>query len=555
MKKWKKYYCVVLALVIAIVLFGCGNNEKPAATTPSPNSSPNSQQSPNPDTPSSPAVSGNSDEFVTIKIGVSNYLGRFLTGLSPADNASACDALFDLVFKINPKTKEIYSDILEEWHWEDDALLVMTLKDGIYFSNGDEATSEDLLFAFMQHLERGSQFVRNMLLVPEKCMIRDDYTVQLQMERKDEAIFTTAMYLYNKKWADQVGWDSEDWYKPVGSGPYECVEYVYDDHMVLRLRDDYWARNIEDFYVDEYIITYYPESSVLFMALENGDVDTCAVDSTDYSRYLKNGGNGYDVALISNGVSINVLLGYQEFPGWTDKALRQAVLYGVNWDELGQMIMGDLYVPASTITPASGPLYHNVGQYEFNPEKAKELLAEAGYAPGELTLTTFLSDTSFYKTFGEGVTYYLDKIGINTDITYGDTSSTLEKWNTPGAGSMFAIHYNIRGSITTNPTTSISLTPVKQGIQFGYVEDDHFQELFQKLSTSFDNPDMNYRKQAARDLMQYIYDETLVIPFMESVSTMGYRNGLLSEQQIHDYFLTTVHIQLSTLGLKSAWGK
>jgi peptide/nickel transport system substrate-binding protein len=547
MKKGKSILSILLVLAMAFSLFACAKKADGGGATPAPDAPATSAPSGG-DEPSTPV---NSDEYVTLTIGVSQYLGRFLTGLTPADNASACDAVFEAVFKINPKTKEIYSDILEEWHWEDDTTLVLKMIDGVYFSNGKKATSEDLLFAYLQHTQRGSQFGKNMLLVEDECIIRDEFTVQIKVQRKDQGVFITEMHLYDKEWAEQVGWDSEEWYTPVGSGPYECVEYVNDDHMILKLRDSYWKRSIDDYYIDEYYIRYYPDSTTMYMALERGDIDLCTVGATDYDRFVASGGEGFNVIPKSKGVTYNFLFGWQETPVWKDNlALRQAVAYGINWEELGAITNGGLYVPANSITPASGPMYYDVGHHEYDVEKAKQLLAEAGYAPGELTLRSHMSDAQSSKTYGEAVKFYLDKIGINADITYSDSTSMLASWTTPGDGNDFQQHFNVKGSPTFNPTTSIALSPVKEGITFGYVDDDHFQELFKKVSTSFDNPDTAYRKEVARELQQYIFDNVLIIPFAEYVYAIGYNTDVLTEQQINDFVLTDINFQLSKLGLK-----
>jgi len=552
-----KRIAVSLLLIAAIVfaLFACGKEETPsAASSEAPAASDTSNTAAPASTPDSAETTAAiptpeiSDGQISLTIGVTGYLGRFLSGLSPADNQSACEAVFDFVFQIDPKTKEIYSDTLEEYHWDDDTHLTLTLKDGIYFSNGDKATSEDLLFSYMQHLERGSAFVRNMLLVPDGCKIIDDFTIQLELERKDPGVLITPIYLYSKKWADSVGWDSEEWYKPVGSGPYYVAEYVYDDYMILRLRDEYWARSVDDYYINEYVIKYYADSSTLYMALERGDIDCCGVDGTDYGSVLKEGGDGFNVVTKSNGVTYNFYFGYQEFPEWKNKSLRLAVAYGVNWEELGQLVNGDLYVPANSTTPTSGPYYYDPGTREYNIDLAKQYLEEAGYAPGELTLGCFLSDQQ--KTFGEAIKYYLDEIGINTDIQYGDSSAMLSAWTTLGSGVDFCMHMNVKGSPDFNPAISTALLPIREGVTFGYVDDEKAQELYAKMSTSFDSTDTAYRKQVAADFQQYIYDEALIVPFAEYVSAFGYRTDKLTAEQINDIVLNASQIQLSKLGLR-----
>lgn len=541
----KKVVMLLLCAVLLISMFtGCGNSKTPANQTSAPS---------NPSNPSNePAPPPADEEYVSLKVGVSSYLGGFVTGGQQlADSSHACDAVFNAVWYVEPSTHEIKSDILTDWYWEDDTTLILKMRDDIVFSNGDKATAEDLLYSFTSLVDRGAfLWAANMKLVAEECELRDTYSCALKVSARDELLFTAVTYLYNKKWAESVGWDSMEWFTPVGSGPYYVAEYEPDNRMVLKLRDEYWERPVTDYYVDEYVIQYFANPTTMYMAMEVGDIDiNCAIGESDYKRFLNEGGDGFEIVRKPSGIVSHFDFGYICNEAWYDKRVRQAIAYGVPWDEFGELAYGDLYYPATSFATHDSPLYENVGRYEYDLEKAQALLAEAGYAPGELKIVTYMQDTPASITQGEALKFYLDQIGFDSEFTFTSTWGQM----LPTTDIEFGIHFNARGSGTRNPTASLNMAGIKS-LPFLYIDDAKFQELYVPLAESFDQP-ASERMELAKELQQYVFDECLVIPIAETQILVGYRTEYLSGQQVMDATLTSQNVYLSKLALKENYGK
>ncbi len=162
----KKFLALFLALVMVFALCACGSKteapktdapktDAPAADAPktdAPKTDAPKTDAPKTDAPKTdtPAATTSSAPEV-IRIGAAGSLGRFLAGISPSESWIACDGVFDTVFRYDPVKKETFSDILESWEWTDDNTFVMKMKDCVYFSNGENATGEDLLFSYENH--------------------------------------------------------------------------------------------------------------------------------------------------------------------------------------------------------------------------------------------------------------------------------------------------------------------------------------------------------------------------------------------------------------------
>jgi peptide/nickel transport system substrate-binding protein len=302
--------------------------------------------------------------------------------------------------------------------------------------------------------------------------------------------------------------------------------------------------------VDEYVIQYFANPTTMYMAMEVGDIDiNCAIGESDYKRFLNEGGDGFEIVRKPSGIVSHFDFGYICNEAWYDKRVRQAIAYGVPWDEFGELAYGDLYYPATSFATHDSPLYENVGRYEYDLEKAQALLAEAGYAPGELKIVTYMQDTPASITQGEALKFYLDQIGFDSEFTFTSTWGQM----LPTTDIEFGIHSNARGSGTRNPTASLNMAGIKS-LPFLYIDDAKFQELYVPLAESFDQP-ASERMELAKELQQYVFDECLVIPIAETQILVGYRTEYLSGQQVMDATLTSQNVYLSKLALKENYGK
>lgn len=540
MKKMRPILCALLAVAMLLTLVGCGD-KTPAVSGNATESSSSANSS----------TTQPTDEKITLRIGVTGYLGRFLSGLAPQESHSACNAVFDSIFRVDPWTKQWKSDVLDDWYWEDDHFFVMKLHDGVIFSNGQKATSEDLLFSYENHLERGSNYLSGMHLDLDKSEIRDEFTVALWCEYANTAIFAP-IHLYCKSWSREVGWDSPEWYYPVASGAYYVKEYVADDYMILHLRDDYWKHSPDEYYVEEYYYKYYPEASSLYMELELGNLDLCAIETTDYSRYMRENDDSrhYNVVLDPTGSTMYMNFGFKDNDIWYNKDLRLALAYGINWEEVGMLMTGDFYVANNGFAPKSSPSYYDAGTRSYDPELAAEYLEKAGYKPGELSLKACMMDVAYYKNFGQAITYYLDQMGINIDIQYADVSASIANWVQGGYNNDINLLFAAGGASQENVKGSLNQAHLWPGVTWAYVDDDHFQELYAKLTDPLATQDEIYENE--KEIQQYIFDECLIIPICEMNAAFGYNSDILTPELVQAITFSNRY-QLTELGLKSAW--
>lgn len=557
----KSVLCLVVAIAMLASLCACGS--KPSET---PDNSANTNTDTNTDTntnndgsESKPAptskcvtVAAEGSEYIydSVTIGTGVF-GNFIPGTAPAETDNGCSLVFDVVFKVDPDTKEIYSDILEDWHWEDESTLIMKLKDGIYFSNGEKATAEDLLYTYTSHRDRSSAYLTEIVINTEKTEIRDELTLAMNFDQFYSGFYAYKMYLIDKSWSESVGWDSLEWLHPVGSGAYECTDYVNGDHITFVARDDYWNKENNPVKVREWVLKYYSDSSTMAMDLELGNIALCTLQSVDYERFLNNGGDGYDVYAGPSGVCFIFNFGFLENECWYDKRVREAFAYGIPWEEFGQVTLGVNYSKATGFVPSTSPDYQDVGTYTYDLDKAKALLADAGYNESNpLKLHTVMFDTSFYSKSCEAFEYYCSQLGVEFTYDLKDIPAAVVDWNTLGGGCELGFNFNNLGSPTQLFVSSVTFAATRDGCKWAFIDDKEFDDMY--IATSNESNEAK-RVQIAKDAQQRMHDEVLAIPYSEATFQVGYRTDVFTLDQMRHGVMCGDYYNLTTMSQATNW--
>jgi peptide/nickel transport system substrate-binding protein len=181
--------------------------------------------------------------------------------------------------------------------------------------------------------------------------------------------------------------------KPIGSGPFKLKEWVPGDHITLEAFDEHPFRKP---ILREVTIRQIPDNSARLAGLRTGTLDIINGVPLDQSDQLK--ADGFDLAVLTAGSTLgyvmDTVMNDQPTTAPTiDKRVRQAINYAVDKDAIAKQIYKGLTVPSGQPLQAATFGYNpNVKPYDYDPAKAKALLAEAGYSNGlKLTLETHVA--------------------------------------------------------------------------------------------------------------------------------------------------------------------
>ena len=205
---------------------------------------------------------------------------------------------------------------------------------------------------------------------------------------------------------------------------FQFVEWLSDDHVTLKRFNGYWQQGLP--YLDGITYKVAEDPTVRDTIVRTGELDiTSEPDPKDVPVMAKSPG----VKIVSENPSGH-WYGIQwrvDRPPFNNKALRQAICYGVDRDEFVSVILGGRGTVAKGPTPSQVWWYNpGVRGYDYNPAKAKQLMAEAGYANG-FSAEYSVPDTPFGLQFGQLLQAQLKRIGVNFTITPVDATDIYQE--------------------------------------------------------------------------------------------------------------------------------
>ena len=525
----KKLTALLLALAMIFVMASCGSNG--SSTDSNDNDGTSSADTSGSAAPDSGDSTGTGAAPAELRVGTGNVLGTFLPWSENETCHWGCFLVYDYLFYWT-EDGETYSDILEDWHYEEDGTtFVMTLKDGVVFSNGDTATGEDLLFSIQNLVDRGTNAASFYATVDFENSRVEGNTVYLAntSEFGPGIVNMGVVYLLNKDWCEETGYDAIDpWIKnPCGSGPYKVVDYVTDSHVTLELRDDYWG----DFTNGAKTVTirHYADKSAMYMALEGGELDIALnIEESDYSRAVADDNIG--VTITHEGDVILFVLDATNNEYLADENVRKAIAYGVNWAEVAESARGELAEVATSVLTKVSQYYEDVGAYEYDFDKAKSYMEAAGYVVDGSTVNFTLHMTTVDQPVktnaGTVIQYYLQQLGIDFQTEYTDFPTAIGYWLQAG-GTDTNFQDTDTGSICGEPY--VALNSFAEGLGMlpaNVISDETFNELFKKGTYTTDEAT---RAEAYKELQEYVHEHALIMPIYESIDAVAYNPAVVKD--------------------------
>lgn len=412
----KKFLCILLALVMTLgILSGCGgNNTANDTANDTANNTSNTGDTGSEDA-STPKEGG------TLKIGINSEhihtMDLFsLTGASTDYYYSW--PVYESLFKPNSEGT-VDPWLLESYEMDKDAMTyTFHIREGITFSDGTPFNAEALKWNLDHYMEVGAKVESLMLYAIESVEVIDEYTVQLNMNTwvsiipyafSREPGYMTSPTYYEENGADYVA------EHPCGTGPFVMTDWEYDVSKRFEARDDYWGGDVKLDAV-EYII--YTDSLVATAALQSGEIDVYLAPDAETADAMA--ANGADIKTCAVKSSTYMLyfnsLNLNGDDPTGDVRVRKAISYAIDADALVEAVWGDYAQVRNQFGVGEFFYSDKVQGYEYNPEKAKELLAEAGYPDGFTIPLKASGDSSAMKNAATIIAQYLADVGITAEI-------------------------------------------------------------------------------------------------------------------------------------------
>ena len=304
-------------------------------------------------------------------------------------------------------------ELAESWEVSDDATeYTFTLVEGATFHDGTPVDAEAVVANLQRVGEQQSVWAGRVSLV-EQYETPDDRTVKITLSQP------SAPFLDGLTGLSMISVDSFDSAveNPIGSGPFEFVEWVPNDHILLERNDDYWGDPVD---YAELELRPIPDAQVAYTNLQAGEVDVIVVASTALVEQAETVGDGEIVRPnFSNSMTLI------EMSGIEDVRVRQAIAHAMDREALNQVAYGGQGEVADSPLPKGNFAYCEVESYEYDLERAQELLAEAGAEGFEFQMEV-LAGRPQAEQLGRIWQQGLEEIGVDLTINVSELSVWLD---------------------------------------------------------------------------------------------------------------------------------
>ncbi|OFX27843.1 MAG: hypothetical protein A2Z07_01755 [Armatimonadetes bacterium RBG_16_67_12] len=293
--------------------------------------------------------------------------------------------LFSTLTKYNPGDLKVVPDLATLWtQAEDGRVWVFKLRRGVKWHDGRPFTAADVKFTYDAIVDpRTRALYRTTFTGLQSVQVIDDYTVRFEFDRPYPSLPIVVGFnipivprhlLEGKNLAEMPEFIRQ----PVGTGPFKWKEYVEASHLTLEANADYYAGKPP---LDMVVIKIIPEINTVVAQLRTGELDLGIIEPVHIDSLR--GQDQLRFQTIELPSAFYIALNATKFP-FGDKKVRQALMYGLNRQQIVERVLkGSANLATGPYAKAFGKFYSpNLKPYPYDVNKAKALLAEAGFRPG-----------------------------------------------------------------------------------------------------------------------------------------------------------------------------
>lgn len=393
----KKKLSLALILIALVFTTACGNNNNDAST-----------------------ADGDSEEPQAVKVAMFTEIDSMDPfKMTAGDTETVMDNVFDGLYDVDVKGNLVPDLALSHTVSEDGRTYVFKLKEGVKFHNGKDFTAEDVVYTYdsLAGVTSGEPLSSKFEII-ENVTALGDYEVEVVLkERKNEFIYLTIKPIVPADYTEQET-------HPVGTGPFEFVSRKPGEQLVLKRNENYHKEDHIPQYEDLIFVRMKDRQTVV-MAMQAGDIDIVprispqeAAQLTEFADMIQGPQNLVQVLGLNNAVA-----------PFDKYEVRLAMNLAVDRDELIETVgEGQATKLGSSYSPALPDSYEDLSDYfPYDPEKAKELLAEAGYPDGFDMVMTVPSDYQYHMDTAEMLESQLQKVGVRATIEPIEFSTWLDR--------------------------------------------------------------------------------------------------------------------------------
>jgi len=510
---------MAVTLVVALVLSACGTPAPTAAPTTAPAEEPTTAPAEEPTAaPTEAPTEEPEGPEGSLTVALSTLEAEtFLPWNGGGGRTPYLELIYEYLAYVDPETEEITPGLATSWEMADDGMSwTFEIREGVPFhEDWGELTAEDVAYSIEKIISEESIAgpAGSMRKVIESVEAVDTYTAVIHMLAPFPELLrgyltdSNQTVIVCKEYVESVG-EEEANAHPIGTGAYTLAEeHQQAQPIVLKVVEgveNHWRVTPE---FETITFLNVPEEATRVAMLLAGEVDLAPI-SYDSIETIE-GAEGLHVESVPRNWSPLIRFGgivdpdinpdlYVAANPWTDVRVRQAMNYAVDKEAIAEEIFHGQAQSGGSSMPV--PPFFDVEPYPYDPDKARDLLAEAGYENGfPITLKTFTTNPGAeLPLIGEAVALYWEDIGLDVTINQTDWGTVRGEW-TGGEATTFV--WTHRGLAFGDPLTALNTDFGLNPFTTYYTPET--EAMLVELGQEFD---VEAREELAWDMGNYVRD-------------------------------------------------
>jgi peptide/nickel transport system substrate-binding protein len=425
----KRLFCWFLVLLSGVLISGCKDRESPESLM---------QDTVRESGADKPAYG---DTLVVGSIGEPSVLIPMLAGDSASHTVAGL--ILNGIVKYHTDLSVI-GDLAEKWDISAVGLVItFYLRQGVRWTDGVEFTADDVMYGYKTIIdEKTPTPYKEDFLQVKTAEVLDRHTFRVTYERPFAPALTSWGNLIVLPRHLLEGTDiTKSGYarSPVGMGSYRLRKWLSGQELVLDSNRDYFEGRP---FLDKYVYKIIPDPATMFLELQAGGVDMMGLTPVQYTKQTENDVFEKDFQKFRYPVFSYTYFGFNlKHPWFKDRRVRQAIAHAIDKNEIVDVVLFGLGSPATgPYVPNTWPYNPDVNQYEFNPQRAVQLLSEAGWKdsdndgvldkdgrPFDFTIITNMGNRLRMNT-ATIIQWRLKKIGIQVEIRAIEWSTFINEF-------------------------------------------------------------------------------------------------------------------------------
>ena len=442
---------------------------------------------------------GNGEDTLRVALGTNPKIIGYPAEVTNNGPLPFLDPVLQALLHFDEKGNMV-SWLAESWETDADAkTITFKLHDGIKFHDGTAFNAEAVKWNIEKYIENKRTEVENIASMD----VVDETTIKINLTEWNSSSLQAIGYFIRYISPTAFEENDKDWAyaNPVGTGPFVLDKWEINVSVSFKKNPDYWEDNEPKLEAIKMLII--EDAQTAASALKAGEVDVIQASNIDIAKELIDS-KEFDVVLHKNGigaVGIGIIPDSRtEGSPFKDVKVRQALSYAIDENMLAENFGKGYYVTTNQWGSPDAYTYNpDVEGYPYNPEKAKELLAEAGYPNG---FNTKLFSSQATKDVFTAVQSYLAEVGINAELVMADEAKIQSLYFDTWEGGIMGHFHSVQPDLGLYMYRHLDPNGAfyAKGIE-------HPEDVLQLLKENQQAPNDEVKTQTSHELQKLVYDK------------------------------------------------